>query len=83
MKVDGYKDVKLSFATINKWFSYFRHLCVEDNKKDISKIGGEGDIIEIDEVSSKKKLCFNIITKKTFFLLLPSDHVRENEIREG
>ena len=58
VKVDGYKDVKLSFATINKWFSYFRHLCVEDNKKIISKIGGEGDIIEIDEGSSKKKLFF-------------------------
>ena len=49
MKVDGSKDVKLSFATINKWFSYFRHLCVEDNKKNLSKIGGEGDIIEIEQ----------------------------------
>ena len=33
VRIDGYKDVYLSFATINKWFGYFRRLCVEDNKK--------------------------------------------------
>ena len=49
VRIDGYKDVYLSFATINKWFGYFRRLCVEDNKKYPLKIGGCGDIVEIDE----------------------------------
>ena len=49
VRIDGYKDVYLSFATINKWFGYFRRLCVEDNKKYPVKIGGCGDIVEIDE----------------------------------
>ena len=49
IKIDGYKDVKLSSATINKWFSYFRHLVIQDNKRYPAMIGGVGDVVEIDE----------------------------------
>ena len=50
INIDGYKDVKLSSATINKWFSYFRHLVVQDNKQyPPPMVGGIGDIVEIDE----------------------------------
>ena len=49
IEIEGYKDVKLSSATINKWFSYFRHLVVQDNKRYPAMIGGIGDVVEIDE----------------------------------
>ena len=50
INIEGYKDVKLSSATINKWFSYFRHLVVQDNKQyPPPMVGGIGDIVEIDE----------------------------------
>ena len=49
VEIEGYKDVHLSSSTINKWFGYFRRLCVEDNKRFPMKIGGVGDIVEIDE----------------------------------
>ena len=49
VKIEGYKDVKLSSATINKWFSYFRHLVIQDNKRYPAMIGGAGDVVEIDE----------------------------------
>ena len=31
------------------WFSYFRHLVVQDNKRYPAMIGGIGDVVEIDE----------------------------------
>ena len=54
VKIDGYKDVHLSSSTINKWFGYFRRLCVEDNKRFPVKIGGVGNVIEIDEAMCGK-----------------------------
>jgi transposase len=47
--VEGYKDTKVSSETINKWFTFYRHLCVEDAKRTVFKIGGENVIVEMDE----------------------------------
>ena len=47
--IPGYKDTTVSSQTINKWFSFFRHLCVQDAKKNVAKIGGPGHIVEMDE----------------------------------
>ena len=51
---DGYKETHLSRNTINKWFSYFRLLCMRAQKKVVTKIGGEGDIVEMDETMCGK-----------------------------
>ena len=45
----GYKETHLSSNTMNKWFSYFRLLCMRAQKKVTSKIEGGGDIVEMDE----------------------------------
>ena len=51
---DGYKETHLSRNTINKWFSYFRLLCMRAQKKVAKKIGGEGDIVEMDQSQCEK-----------------------------
>ena len=52
---DGYCVTKLSDQTINKWFAYFRYLCIEAISKTHSMIGGENDEIEMDETMCEKK----------------------------
>ena len=54
LPVEGYQNSKISSQTINKWFAYFRHLCVEDAKKNQMKIGAIGFIVEIDETMCGK-----------------------------
>ena len=49
---EGYKEKHLSRKTINKWFSYFRLLCMRAQKSSTTKIGGEGDVVESDESMS-------------------------------
>ena len=49
---EGYKEKHLSRKTINKWFSYFRLLCMRAQKSSTTKIGGEGDVVELDESMS-------------------------------
>ena len=51
---EGYKEKHLSRKTINKWFSYFRLLCMRAQKSSTSKIGGEGDVVELDESMSHR-----------------------------
>ena len=50
----GYKETYLCGNTINKWFSYFRYLCMEDAMKNVQKIGGEDDVVEMDETMCGK-----------------------------
>ena len=50
----GYKETHLSSNTMNKWFSYFRLLCMRAQKKVTSEIGGGGDIVEMDETMCSK-----------------------------
>ena len=50
----GYKETHLSGHTINKWFSYFRYLCMEDAKTNVEKIGGEDNVVEMDETMCGK-----------------------------
>ena len=45
---------KPTCKTINKWFSYFRFLCMEDAKNNVEKIGGEDDVVEMDETMCGK-----------------------------
>ena len=51
---EGYKEKHLSRKTINKWFSYFRLLCMRAQKSSTTKIGGEGDVVELDESMSHR-----------------------------
>ena len=51
---EGYKEKHLSRKTINKWFSYFRLLCMRAQKSSTTKIGGEGDVVESDESMSHR-----------------------------
>ena len=44
----------MSPNTMNKGFSYFRLLCMRAQKKVTSKIGGGGDIVEMDETMCSK-----------------------------
>ena len=44
----------LSRNTINKWFSYFRLLCMSAQKKLTRKIRGEGDESSMDLATSGK-----------------------------
>ena len=46
---ENYADNSMSTATVNRWFTYFRHLCCIDWLESLEKIGGKGSIIEIDE----------------------------------
>ena len=45
----GYKDCLMSFSTISKWFKYFTFICCKDYDEKNHKIGGEEEIVEIDE----------------------------------
>lgn len=49
LPLEGYKETHMSSQTINKWFSYFRYLCIQDGNENLTKIGGEGDVVEMDE----------------------------------
>ena len=51
---EGYKEKHLSRKTINKWFSYFRLLCMRAQKSSTTKVGGEGDVVELDESMSHR-----------------------------
>ena len=46
---ENYADNSMSKATVNQWFTFFRHLCCMDRMEKIEKIGGKGTIVEIDE----------------------------------
>ena len=50
----GYKVTHLSDQTICKWFAYFRHLCIEAIMNKPPVIGGEGDVVEMDETMCGK-----------------------------
>ena len=52
---EGYKVTKLSSQTINKWFSYFRYLCVKDIQDRPPVIGEPGDVVEMDETLCGKR----------------------------
>ena len=54
---EGYVDRTLSTRTILRWFRYFRMLCRDDFKKNKSKIGGEGSILEGDESLFGQRSC--------------------------
>ena len=54
---EGYVDRTLSTRTILRWFRYFRMLCRDDFKKNKSKIGGEGSILEDDESLFGQRSC--------------------------
>ena len=45
----GYKDCFMSYSTISKWFKYFTYICCQDYDKTNYKIGGDKEIVEIDE----------------------------------
>ena len=45
----GYKECSMSFSTISKWFKYFTYICCKDYDENNHKIGGENEIIEVDE----------------------------------
>ena len=44
-----YTENGMSSETIAKWNKYFRYICVQDYKKNKGKLGGIGEICEIDE----------------------------------
>ena len=46
---EAYADNSMSTTTVNRWFTYFRHLCSKDWLENLQKIGGKGTIVEIDE----------------------------------
>ena len=46
---ENYQDKSMSKATVNRWFTYFRHLCCMDWLRKLEKIGGKCCIVEIDE----------------------------------
>ena len=54
---EGYVNRTLSTRTILRWFRYFRMLCRDDFKKNKSKIGGEGSILEGDESLFGQRSC--------------------------
>ena len=54
---EGYVDRTQSTRTILRWFRYFRMLCRDDFKKNKSKIGGEGSILEGDESLFGQRSC--------------------------
>ena len=45
----GYKECSMSYSTISKWFKYFTYICGKDYDETNHKIGGEKEIVEIDE----------------------------------
>ena len=45
----GFKECSMSFSTISKWFKYFTYICCKDYDESNHKIGGEEEIVEIDE----------------------------------
>ena len=45
----GYKECSMSFSTISRWFKYFTYICGKDYDESDQKIGGKGEIVEIDE----------------------------------
>ena len=51
---EGYQISHLSDQTINKWFAYFRHICIRDIANQPPVIGGEGDVVEMDETMCGK-----------------------------
>ena len=46
---ENYSDNSLSPDTVNRWFNYFRKLCLNDWLENVEKLGGENQIVEIDE----------------------------------
>jgi transposase-like protein len=46
---EDYRDCSMSPSSVNKWFTYLRSLCCKDWYENLSKLGGEGFVIEMDE----------------------------------